>query len=393
MIVAPTDILSLGQESSRAFNEYTDSTKRSMMSHLKLLREYNNIPITRDALLSNPTNLLTSLVDRKGEKLKFNYQRQIAMTIKRLFPNDNVDLRKFINRPVAGSAAEDDNGATSGSGRFNNDVFISEAKTIVNHAVEQLKEMEKNWPIELDVGLLDTYIAILLTVSTSMRINELRQLRVDPHFQQMRNNMDIAVATKGRGTTLRHISLNSLLLSTISYVERTRGRVERSINEKILQHLTAKKVGDSQRARLSKKFVLVSSEDFMRKKLHNIAALLNMTIVNSRAFGFNVFRKLITSLLVDHNQLNMARNMNNHSNLDTTLQHYNIVSGNAVNRAYDRLLATAPTSATVDKLKQIIKDAKVPAVAIEAKGEAPPFLTPPQSVRIPPEDSSSTTFT
>lgn len=376
-------ILALGKESSRAFNEYTDSTKRSMISHLKLLNKYNNVAITREALLSNPAELLKNLVDRRGDKLNPNYQRQIAMTIKRLFPEDNIDLRKFINKTNAttSSSSHDD-----GTKRFSNDGFISQAKKIVEHSMEQLKEIEKNWPFELDVGMFDTYLAILLTVSTSMRINELRQLRIEPHFQQIRDNRDIAIATKGRGTSLRHISLNSLLLTCTTYIERTRARVEKTINDKMRLRLTAKRVSQSHRARVDKKYVLISSEDYMRKKLHAIAAMLNLTIINSQSFGFNVFRKLITTILVDHNQLSIAKNINAHSSLDTTLKHYNIVGSNAVNRTYDKMMAVNEQFKRVlEEAKQVAPSATTPAAAAAASI----MMTPPASERFAESSSSS----
>lgn len=292
------------------------STLKSIKSHLKTL-SHNNLPLDR-SLTINTAQKLKKMVDRKGKPLKSEYQRQIGMTIKRLFPDDIVDLSDYNGTGVKRRSKS----------RLASDQFVNALRNVCTQTSKVIQSVYVNERID-DLGLYDTSIAVLLTTCTSLRINELLQLTIH-HIAKIQRSEPIGIKSKSSHTT-RTIAPNNLLLSTFKAIELQRPYVLANINLKKLDHAS-----EVQKSRFNKKLLLISSEDFMRKKLHELAA--NVGNVGEVTLGFNSFRKYLTSILVEGGGHYIAQAMNNHSSLNTTLDHYNIIASNSVEKSFTRLL-------------------------------------------------------
>lgn len=302
------------------------ATLDSMSSHIKLLRR-NGLQLTREALVANPFDTVARLRDSKGQPLSSSYQRQILITIKHMFPQDSAAI-KLPKRTRRRSTDEERNvSGAAHSVRAESDKFMNDVHRIIQRAAELIGSVFRT-PSVPDVGLYDTCVAVLLSCSTSLRIHEIAMLRLN-HIRMIRENVPIAIKSKARNN-LRNVAMNSVLESLFPAIESQRPKVARSILDKPGDKPWTKPA----RVRLEGGYIVLSSIDHMRKKLKMLAAAMG---VPRETLGFNVFRTYIVTVLSDAGGHLIAKSLNNHSSLDTTMDNYHVATSSAAERTYDTL--------------------------------------------------------
>lgn len=323
--------------------KYSQATVRSRVSHIKLL-EYNNVD------MSDPSNftddqqirtLLNSLKTKRNIKISEAYKRQIAITLKRMFPNSTFQpsriFKKTAYKETRNSSAD----------------FIKRIHTLIKNAGLYLNGVQHDKRIDNTV-MYDVCVAMLITCSTSLRISEIMQLRLSD-IEKIRKNTPLNIRSKSRGQTLRRIAINDVLNNVFNLI-----LVQRQWYVNYLNTPEFKRINDqSQRYRLDRvanNYILCSSISGMRVKLREFAAIGDTEIPY---LGFNAFRKFITSLLLSKGAFNVAQSMNNHSNLNTTLDHYNVVTNESAERMYTDILGDASSSLGVVHEEPVVSETVV----------------------------------
>ena len=338
-----TTLLELGAISSIDITKLSNSTLTGMVSHIRTLKR-NKIPLEKNALTSNTIKMLNSLIDKHGNPLNDLYKRQIGMTLRRLFPDSDIDLRIY-NKSRTG---------THRHTRLSSNEFISDIKSMITGASNIINTIYTFKKID-DLGLYDTCVMILITCSTSLRAHETAQLKIY-HIDKIKNMEPINIKSKSSRNT-RNIAPNSILLSVFSAVTKQRAYVEKYLRDKTQDSNTR-----GQRERFVQDFIVTSSEDYMRKKLHELAASLG---ISKRVLGFNIFRKYLTTLLIEGGGHFTAQAMNNHSDLNTTLDHYNVITSKGVEDTYANIqnlmnqLIKTPEESKAHIVKPEILDSKL----------------------------------
>lgn len=308
--------------------KYSQATVRSRVSHIKLL-EYNNIDLSNASDFNDDRQIRTlvnSLKTKRNVEISEAYKRQIAMTLKRMFPNSNFQPSKIFKKS---SYKETRNSSAD---------FIKNIHTLIKNAGHYLKGVQNDKSID-NTGMYDVCVAILITCSTSLRINEIMQLQL-PDIDRIRENTPLNIKSKSRGQMLRRIAINDVLDNVFNLI-----LIQRQWYVDYLKTPEFKRINDqSQRYRVDRvanKYILCTSISAMRVKLREFAAMAD---VNVPYLGFNAFRKFITSLLLSKGGFTVAQSMNNHSNLNTTLDHYNVVTNEPVEKMYTSVLGEASSS-------------------------------------------------
>lgn len=349
-------LVRLGAITSIDVTRLAPTTLSSIISHIRTLQR-NNIAISRVSLGEDPIGLLDSLHDLKGRPLSADYKRQIGMTIKRLYP----DLKFSLSQYKTESYNSETRRASSS--------FFDIVRAIIKHAAEELARIDADrthkQSIGEDLSIYDTCIAILITSCTSLRINEIYDLQMT-HIDQIRNLQPVSIHSKG-GKSLRNIVPNEILLKVFVIIERNRDRCIVGVNQTHIR--TA--VRTHYVKRLKTNSIILSSVDFMRKRLRELAASIKDVAINigTRSLGFNMFRNFVSSVLSEGGGHEIAQSLNNHSSVNTTLDHYTVVGPSAA-------------EATFEKLNRLMDE-----IAPVKTADLTPPSPPPQSLPLPPFSS------
>lgn len=312
-------LLKLGVDRSYNKLNLSDTTLVSMTSHINTLKR-NGIPMTVEALTVHTVAMLDRLVDRKGNLLKDGYKRQIANTIKRIYPDQAttvVAYNKSRQQPTQSRLADPQ--------------FLTTVTAIGNEAVKVLRATSLNRAV-VDLGMYDACLAVVFSMTTSMRIHELAQLKMS-HLGLIESGGPVGISSKG-GKGPRFITKNESLTLLIDLIREQRPLVRWAVESRPLP------ISAVQRDRFSRGLILISSPDYMRKKLKELAATVPNSTTKIEPLGFNMFRKLITSVLVNSGGHYIAQSLNNHSSLNTTLTRYTVVANDAAEEAFRKLQAT-----------------------------------------------------
>lgn len=320
-------LMDLGTVATFDPNALSPATLDSMSSHIRLLRR-NGVPLTREALVANPYDMVSKLRDSKGKPLSSAYQRQILITVKHMFPEDSGAI-KLPKRRRRRRDSDDEPFATERTTivRAENDKFMTDVRRMIERAAELIASVF-HAPGVADLGMYDTCVAILLSCATSLRIHEISMLRMN-HIRMIRDNMPIAIKSKARNN-LRNIAMNSVLEMLFPAIESQRPKVARAVLDK---------PGDKPWnrppvVRLEGGYIVISSIDHMRKKLKTLAAAM---AIPRETLGFNLFRSYIVTVLSDGGGHLVAKSLNNHGSLDTTMDNYHVATSSAAERTYDTL--------------------------------------------------------
>lgn len=309
-------LLTLGINASFDPSKLSPSTIQSIISHIKTLKR-NGISLDEQSLTINTEHMLDRLKDTKGNLLNDSYKRQIGMTIKRLFPQSDISLQQY-NRAH--------NESRSSRTRASSDEFMNNVRKLRDATLNIIQDVYLHRRID-DLGLYDACIAVLLTLCTSLRIEEIRHLKLS-HIPKIQANQPIGIKSKQSFAT-RIISSNNLLETTFTTIKKQRQYVVDFVKLKKSDYASK-----YQQNRIELDYIIISTADYMRKKLHEIAASIGVKIDN---LGFTIFRKSTTTVLIEGGGHLVAQTMNNHSSLNTTLGHYNILTPQTVQKTYDDL--------------------------------------------------------
>lgn len=307
-------LLDLGAVSSIDLAKLSDSTITSMLSHIRTLQR-NHVGIDFESLTTNTVSVLDKLKDTHGKPLNRAYKRQIAMTIKRLYPSVDINIKPF---------SKHEQKATT---RLMSGDFVRVIGELVTRSTKVIRSAYTE--DIADLAIYDTCLTIILTVGTSLRIQEIHDLKMS-HIKLIRDERPIPIRSKGY-QNLRMIAINSLLDMAFVAIEYQRDAVKRCLSKE-----TRIRANQKHQARFDAGYIIVTSIDFMRKKLRELSSGIE-NLDATQSFGFNIFRKYITTVVTEQGGHKIAQAMNNHSSESTTVNHYNVVSRVAAEKTYDRI--------------------------------------------------------
>lgn len=293
------------------------NTLSSMIAHCNLL-ERNDVQLSAQTFRDANTTyrILDSLVGINNKPLSEGYKRQIAITIQRIF-KIKLNLRRYKKQEGQTRKARLEN---------------SEYMKLIDRIVDQAGKVLATPLVERDeLGLNDAATAVLLTITTCLRIRELCSLTMT-HLEKILAGETVHIQTKtGVG---RNITNSGLLLLIIKGIQRKRGEIRKTIEFMVsLRPNNSDTYKRSERFR--KGYVLISSSSYMLKKLKEMAAAVGYQ--GTEILGFNLFRRYISSILSAAGGHLEAQAMNGHASLRTTLEYYTAVTTTNAERAFNTL--------------------------------------------------------
>lgn len=294
------------------------ATIRSAISHVKLLQA-NNISISTKSFLAGTNRLLDSLKNRKGETLSLGYKIQLGVTIKRMFPESDVDINVYKEKTNSLKTS-----------RASNVNFMSKVKRLLQEASLYLGTINPSEIIN-DIGMYDTCTAIVISSCTSLRISEIMQLKMSDATSILRG-LPIFIKSKGSGKESRNVAPNDILVRLLKLLARHRPIINGNPESKMHKGAASKQL------RLQNGYIIISSESHITKKLKELAAVHEL---HFDVLGFNIFRKYITTMLVNRGGHLVAQAMNNHTSLNTTFNHYTTLTSDASEKTYDSIFKTS----------------------------------------------------
>lgn len=305
-------LIELGSVSSLDVTKLSESTLISMASHIRTLQR-NGVELDLESLTFNTVEMLDRLRDTKGKPLNSAYKRQIAMTIKRLHPEISINIGPF--------SRHQQNSTT----RLMSGEFVK----VIGEMVERAARVVRSVYFDhiKDLAVYDTCLMILLTIATGLRAQEIHDLKMS-HIDLIRSDRPVPIRTKGY-QNLRTVPLNATLDNLFIAIEQQRDKVKGCVDSETRN-------GDKHRFRFNANYIVITSIDFMRKKLRELASGVP-DLDSEQSFGFNVFRKYITTVLIENGGYKIAQDLNNHSSGSTTMNHYNVVSKTGAQKTYDKL--------------------------------------------------------
>lgn len=309
-------LLDLGTVTTVDLSKLSPTTLRSMLAHIRLLQR-NGYDLRRETFeREGVSRVLDSLRDSHEQPLTDGYKRQIFMTLKRMYPDLIVNKKLNFSKHSVKKT------------RLSSDEFVDNMRKLLRAASRYVGSIYDSNEIT-SLGTYDACIAALITSATSLRIHEITNLRLSD-VQNIRANRAIGIRSKA-SHEYRAVALNDLLDSTFDAITTQRDAVRRYIES--AKNALHKSV-ERQRDRFQREFIIISSEDHLRKRLKELAASVGVSHSN---IGFNSFRSYITSVLTDGGGHEIAQSMNNHRSVNTTLENYNVITSGAMERTYDNL--------------------------------------------------------
>lgn len=297
----------LGSSLMTDVRKYSPSTIDSFKSHVNLL-ERNNIRVVASTFdtESKVISIINSLRMRNGRPISETYKRQVAISLSRLYPElglrPSLMFKKNKYKPP----------------RLGSSQFVSILQQMIDNAGDYLKSVSETQMIR-SLTLYDTNIAILLTCTTCLRISEIMQLTFS-HIQMISDNVPVKIRSKWDPTQTRRIQPNDLLMSIFNTI-----LIQHPLR---LQYLKDERQHISQQSReyknmrLSQNSIILSAIPTMRTQMKQLVSALGHSAAETSTVGFNSFRKYITSILIDRGGYASAQAMNNHTNIQTTVNHY-----------------------------------------------------------------------
>lgn len=300
----------LGSSTTIDYTKISKSTMLSLMSHVKLLNKHNidfdNEGLKKNGIVMTPNEIYRSLDNMRNSKNKLltsDYKRQILISIKRAYRTiyKNLDLKRYPHKAYTTPKAA-------------NTEHMSSIKVLIEQAAKYTKNVNSDGKI-LDLGLYDVCLAIMITCSSSLRIAEIMQLNMSI-LEDIRQGRQASIQSKATHMP-RIVPLNNVLSKTIDRIIKQRPYVMKLLNDQ--NDSINMYVEEYKLHRIKDDYVIISSLSTLRKKLREFA-----TVVGLNTVGFNDFRKFITTVLIDGGGHEVAKAMNNHSDIGTTIRHYSV---------------------------------------------------------------------
>lgn len=334
------------------------STVNQMVSHIKVLL-YNNVKLNLEYFRENEnhTELLKNLKSRRDDKpINPLYALQILKTLKHLFGSENIHVdskyfNKFRKNPINRLMSPD----------FIKSVkkLVSQAAKTLDNEIENLKnngsdiddddDDDKNDDQIFNLSFHDTALVILITTATCLRIEEIMQLNMK-HLQDIKRDLKVAIKSK-KTYKQRNIPRSEFLMLVIANIEKLREQAIKSAKKKIKFNANDSKMVEFKTKRLKEDKIILTSVSYLRDRLKIYSAMNEInfltptkttTTTTSTAMmpiGFTVFRKLMTTYLVNEGGYILAQLLNNHKNLNTTMSNYVIATNEASENVLQNLMA------------------------------------------------------
>lgn len=298
------DLLLLGETASLSEGELSASTLRSVKSHLRLLK-LNNIKLENQTFLNGTNEVLNSLRDSKGQKLTPAYKQQILFTIKRLFPINDADYKVFKLHRSKNIIPRD---------------FKEDVNKLIDYSLDTFKNFQSD-----KIVMLEICQVVLFIIATSMRIEEIRQLKYD-HLEIIRAHQPVPIKSK-HSVKPRLIANSNLLQSIINVLLRTR-----DIKRDSLPNVPLYKEAI---LRAQNNYLFYFSTSLIRNKFKEMCVLVNTT---SKNLTLNSLRKFTVTMIINRGGIDEAAFLNSHKNANTTVDNYNYGTEQNVENTFANLL-------------------------------------------------------
>lgn len=318
------DLVAMGAKASRDRLLLAQTTYQSMKSHIALLKR-NNVDLSEENLTKNTFMILEQLVTLRGDRLTDGYKRQVGNTLRRIYPHAKLSMARYSRSRKRQAAT-----------RVMNDNYVNGAMLICQYAAAVINYVSSSPNVDVNLAIYDTSVACMLTLATSLRIGELAQLTTE-HIPLIQAGQPINLRCK-KSTHTRTLVQTDVLNLILQCVLQQRSFVAKQLSRKPLD------IRNRQGKRFGKNYVLTSSASYMTKTLREMASIVGF---RTPTVGFNSFRKLTVSVLVANGGHLVAQALNNHSSLNTTIDHYAVNSMQSTESAFARLakLGKAPPGA------------------------------------------------
>jgi len=320
-------LIDLGKTSTVDITKYSQSTISSTVSHFQLLKR-NNINIENRNELQK-VNVL-ELKNFRGKKIKEEHAYQIAKSIKRVtnievkIPNS---IKKFRRVGVNHS-------------RLLNIEFLDGIKKIVALAQDYLDKVSTEKYIQSGhLGMYNTCISIMFSLYTAMRIGEIKNLKMQ-HLQDILQDKDVYIKFKNQSiTTPRNFVVSNHLKNLVQTILNHRPIIYDYMNNILVERREIEK----EKQLLKDKYVILVSLSYMQKKLKDLG--VTARIPAEISLGFNMFRKYTTTALINNGQHLLAQQINNHKNVNTTVDNYYMQSAQATEKVFNKMNKIIETAA------------------------------------------------
>lgn len=293
--------------------KYTLSNKTLLCrsSHRRLFQK-NDIDLDDfDYFKDNPNKIIDSMKDTKGKHLKNGYKAQIAMTLKARHPNLEINIKKYKIKAKKETRVEDPE-------------FIKKIKSLAEDCAKRINLVNEYGLI--DLGEYESCLVVIISLATTMRLDEILQMKLR-NLKEILEQKMTSISPKGNGQN-RFIPLNTILIYLVNTVLNNRNKVESYLRQ------SNSKLDSKREDKFIVEYVITSSASYLKKKIKELAALASLHIP---VLGFKPFRKLTTTVLIDNGGLNIASALNNHKDISTTQEYYNVASGEVVGKIYSFL--------------------------------------------------------
>lgn len=259
----------------------------------------------------NPNKILDSMKDTKNKPLKNGYKAQIATTLRDEHPNLDINIKKYKIKSKKETRIEDPE-------------FVTKVKTLAEDCSKRIELVNSVGLI--DLGEYETCLVALISLLTTMRTSEILQLKYE-NLKEILDQKMASIIIKG-GNESRFIPLNEILTNLIHIIFKNKNNVKSFLEN------SNNKMNETRCDRFKIDYIITSSESYLKKKIKELAALSSLFIP---ILGFKPFRKLTSTILINNGGLNIASALNNHSDISTTQEYYNIASNNVVGDVYSYL--------------------------------------------------------
>lgn len=303
-----SDLFKLGLNASYDIGKLSSNTRKSMSSHLKLLK-LNNVELNKEYIQNNYREIISNLKNKNNKPINEAYKKQIFATLQRVFGVEGKMSFKVKN-PIHFLDAECIQLLK---------LFIIKCFQIVKYSnFDTFRKFET------------TYLMLFVAISGA-RPNELIKLTISD-LEKWADGKSIFIKTKTRRS--REIPpLDLLIYLSRQFIEQAKLRQELFSQT----NLNLK----------NNNYIFVQSYDFLLKEAKNMWQI-HLAENSSRekqevrrysklSFGFNWCRKLTTTLLADLN-MELAQAFNAHSTSLTTSNHYVFNNNQAIDNAQNELI-------------------------------------------------------
>lgn len=288
------------------------STLLSRKSHKKLFLKYG---ITEETLKNEGVYALDK-IKVKGQPLKSGYKAQLAITAKSIYPPLVIDLKNLRQN-------------ADKERRILSPDIMDKLSKISEYAANFISGFTIDYPLtNIDLANYEVCTAVLISISTTLRREEIMQLRMI-HFDQILQHKAISLKLK-QGTSVS-LPLNNILYPLIKLVKKHRAEKIRAV-----KYDTQAKGHQQRLDRIKLGYVILISASYLTRSLKGFAQARKLYNPND-VLGLNLFRNFTTTVCVENGGARIAQQLNRHKTLDTTLNNYAILSTEATEQMYSNL--------------------------------------------------------